>query len=146
MEIRPYHTSDDGALLQLLRKNIPRYFAPSEEADFVEYLAHHAAHYFVVTEHDRIIGAGGYNYAADGEVRISWDFIDPARQGRGIGRKLLAYRLDQIKKDPAVKEVVVRTSQLAWQFYERSGFTLEYSKKDYWAPGFDLYYMKRPIA
>lgn len=141
MQIRAYQPADKSALLHVLRKNIPRYFAPEEEADYKDYLSDHAEHYYVVTDHDKVIGAGGYNYAAD-EVRISWDFIDPAWQGRGVGRKLLSYRMEQIKKDASVQEVVVRTSQHAWSFYAKSGFVLEYSKEDYWAPGFDLYYMK----
>ena len=36
----------------------------------------------------------------------------------------------------------LRTTQLAFQFYEKMGFELDKTKKDFWAKGFDLYQMK----
>jgi hypothetical protein len=37
---------------------------------------------------------------------------------------------------------MVRTSQVAYQFYQKAGFDLEKIEKDFWAKGFDLYQMK----
>ena len=41
-----------------------------------------------------------------------------------------------------VKTIIVRTSQLAYQFYGKVGFELEKVEKDFWAAGFDLYLMR----
>jgi len=145
--IRPYTRKDQDELVALLRLNTPAFFHPAEEQELVRYLAQEAQNYFVVEEVGRIVGAGGFNRGFDGgqTVRISWDIIHPDFQGRGIGTQLTLYRIDQIKKDPSVKKIVVRTSQLVYVFYQKLGFVLEKTEKDYWAVGFDLYQMQLAI-
>ncbi len=140
--IRSYNPEDKTALIALLKLNIPHYFAPSEESDFVEYLDNHVEDYFVVEENGQLVGAGGINYfAASGQARISWDVIHPAFQGKGIGRKLTQFRIEHIKKNSAIGQIVVRTTQLVYNFYQKLGFRLEKTEKDFWAKGFDLYQM-----
>lgn len=141
--IRPFQPSDKVKLLKLLRLNTPAYFAPSEESDFIHYLEKEVEDYYVAEENGTIIGCGGINYLENGTVaRISWDIIHPDYQGKGIGKKLTAFRIAEIKKNPTVRSIVVRTSQLAYQFYEKMGFKLERIEKDFWAAGFDLYQME----
>lgn len=142
--IRLHTSSDRPYLLALLQLNTPRYFAPEEEKDFIEYLEHHSQNYLVVEHSGRIIGAGGFNTGFDNgrTVRISWDIIHPDFQGKGIGTGLTLYRIEQIKKITGVTKIVVRTSQLACDFYQKMGFELESIEKDFWAKGFDLYQMK----
>jgi ribosomal protein S18 acetylase RimI-like enzyme len=141
--IRPYHPSDKNELLVLLRLNTPAYFAPSEENDFIDYLEKEMEDYFVLEENGKIVGCGGINYWENGTVaRISWDIVHPDQQGKGIGKKLTLFRIEEIKKKPTVQSIIVRTSQLAFRFYEKVGFELEKIEKDYWAEGFDLYEMR----
>ncbi|TXK33890.1 GNAT family N-acetyltransferase [Pontibacter qinzhouensis] len=145
--IRPYTPTDNEFLLELLRCNTPAFFAPSEEQDFVEYLAHHAQFYFVVEEAGKILGSGGFNWFDDGRIaRISWDIIHPDFQGKGIGKELTLFRLNEIRKNPAVRLIVVRTTQLVFPFYQKLGFSLEKTEKDFWAEGFDLYQLKLEIS
>lgn len=143
MTIRKYTAIDREQVLRILRLNTPVFFAPSEEQDFVEYLERHAQHYFVVEEAGSIVGAGGVNFGFDDgkKARIAWDFLHPEFQGRGIGRRLTLHRIEYIRKDTSVRVIEVRTSQLAYQFYEKLGFKLEKIEKDFWAKGFDLYQM-----
>ncbi|EMR01507.1 hypothetical protein ADICEAN_03364 [Cesiribacter andamanensis AMV16] len=47
-----------------------------------------------------------------------------------------------LRQHPEVATIVVRTSQLVYRFYEKGGFTLKEVVQEYWAPGFDLYYME----
>ncbi len=132
--------------MELLRLNTPASFAASEEPDFLEYLAHHSQNYFVVEDAAEIIGCGGFNWFDNGKIaRLSWDIIHPAFQGKGIGRELTKFRVEQIKQNPAVRLLYVRTSQLVYPFYQKLGFTLEKTEKDFWAEGFDLYQMKLDI-
>ncbi len=141
--IREYTGRDKKQLLNLLRLNTPHYFAPSEEADFVQYLDHYREDYWVVEEDGKIIGSGGINYFLDRkEARISWDIIHPDYQGKGIGKQLTLHRINHLQNNAAVSVVYVRTTQLVYQFYQKIGFVLETTQKDFWAPGFDLYQMK----
>ncbi|MBC5775486.1 GNAT family N-acetyltransferase [Pontibacter sp. KCTC 32443] len=144
--IRPYTPTDKPSLIALLKLNIPLYFAEAEEADFIEYLEQHLEDYFVVEEDNIIVGAGGINYFPDEKlVRISWDIVHPAYQGKGIGSSLMQHRINYIRKQPGVNLIVVRTTQLVYPFYQKMGFKLVKTERDYWAEGFDLYEMHMPL-
>lgn len=141
--IRSYKTEDKPALLELIKLHVLDYFAASEVSEYQDYLENEIEDYFVVTHNDVIIGAGGINYFPDEAVaRISWDMIHPDHHGKGIGHQLLKHRLEIIHTNPSIKTVMVRTSQIAYQFYQKVGFELEKIEKDFWAKGFDLYQMR----
>ena len=144
--IRPYQPKDKPKLLQILKGNIPEYFDLSEIDDFVEYLEEHREDYFVTEKEGQILGAGGINYfPKERNARISWDLIHPDAQGQGIGKELVEHRIKHIKQQNKFDAIVVRTSQLAFGFYEKCGFKLEQIEKDYWAKGYDLYLMKMKL-
>lgn len=141
INIRPYHPPDKERLLEILNLNVPKSFAKSEVEDFSFYLDHEIEKYFVAETGNQIVGAGGINYDEDGKTgKISWDFINPDFHGLGIGSALLKYRLEILKTE-GLETISVRTSQLAFRFYEKHGFVLKEVIKDYWAEGFDLYSM-----
>lgn len=139
--------SDKTAILKLLRLNTPGSFAPDEEGDLLEYLDSSAENYLVVEGGGEIIGAGGINYGFDNgrTARISWDMIDPSCQGKGVGTELLQFRIAEIKQNKTITNIVVRTTQFAYEFYEKNWFRLEKVSGDYWANGFDLYQMKMAL-
>ncbi len=141
--IRPYLIQDKDNLIELIRLNTPRYFAEAEVQDFAEYLEVHLERYFVLESEGKIVGSGGINYFPDeATARLSWDVIHPDVQGQGFGRELTLFRINEVKRNPAIHTLVVRTSQLVYPFYEKMGFVLEKMVKDYWADGLDLYQMK----
>jgi len=147
LKIREYNSIDKPLLLEILKLNVPEYFAESEIDDLDEYLEHKIERYFVVEIENRIIGAGGINFDDNNKTgKISWDFIDPGFQGKGVGQKLLKYRIDVLKSMENIERITVRTSQLAYKFYEKNGFFLKDIIKDYWAQGFDLYDMKYELS
>jgi len=85
--IRTYSKEDKPKVIALLRKNTPDFFDVSEEKDFEKYLEDEIEDYFVYEKNSKIIGAGGINYFPEQRIaRISWDMIDPASQGTGIGK------------------------------------------------------------
>lgn len=140
--IRTYSKEDKPKVIELLRKNTPDFFDVSEEKDFEKYLEDEIEDYFVYEKNSKIIGAGGINYFPEQRIaRISWDMIDPASQGTGIGKKLTAYRINHLNGNSKIQFINVRTSQLAYKFYEKMGFKLEKIEKDFWAKNFDLYKM-----
>lgn len=143
MMIRPYKNTDKDNLLHILRLNTPKFFDASEAPEFAEYLDKLREEYFVVEEEGQVLGSGGINYFTKDKIaRISWDVVHPNAQGKGLGSQLIRFRVNKIKENLAIETIVVRTSQVVYRFYEKCGFTLRKVEKDYWAPGFDLYYME----
>lgn len=144
MKIRPYIASDKAAVLQLFDRNIPQYFDKTERAGLVHYLENETEDYFVVEEQGEIVGSGGINYEPQSQAAvISWDIIKPTEHGKGIGRKLTQHRIQHINTKPDIEKIIVRTSQHTYKFYEKMGFKLLKVEKDYWAKGFDLYWMEQ---
>ncbi len=141
--IRTYAVSDRDAVINLLRLNTPAYFSPDEEKDLIYYLENEIESYFVIQVEQKIVGSGGINFSENGNLAIiSWDLLHPDYQRKTLGTKLLKHRLDLLEKMDKVKTITVRTSQMAYTFYEKSGFKLKELVKDYWAKGFDLYRME----
>lgn len=145
--IRLYTKEDQLQLLQLLQLNIPKYFAPSEKADFIEYLNHKKEDYFVFEQNGQLLGCAGINYFPEEKTaRLSWDMIHPDMHGKGIGKQLTLHRITHIKQQNLYTSIVVRTSQLAYLFYQKFGFETEEIEKNYWAEGFDLYVMRMHLS
>jgi N-acetylglutamate synthase-like GNAT family acetyltransferase len=143
MTIRPYSPSDNESIITLLRLNTPEYFAPEEEADLRDYFVNHIDRYFVVEDSGNIIGCGGINFSEDRKKAVlSWDIIHPNYQGKGVGRFLTQHRLDTINQMDGIENISVRTSQLVYKFYEKFGFELKETVKDFWAEGIDMYRME----
>ena len=144
MRIRHYTLSDKKKLIQLIQLNTPTYFDPSETKEYDDYLDQEIEDYFVVEEDSMMIAAGGINYMYDQKIaRISWDMVHPEHQGKGIGSLLLQHRLTHLQGNPNIEIIEVRTSQLTHKFYGKSGFKLVEIKENFWAPGFDLYAMRK---
>ena len=144
--IRPYLANDFTAVLDILRSNTPKYFHPDEEADFITYLQEEVESYSLSILEGRIVGAAGINtLAEEKEARLSWGMVHKDYHGRGVGSQLLRHRIAEITAKPSIEKIVVRTSQLVYKFYEKAGFILVTTKKDYWGDGFDLYEMHLKI-
>lgn len=146
MIIRKHTDTDRERIIELLRLNTPEYFSPNEEEDLIYYLDNHADNYYVVEVDDIILGCGGFNLSEDAETgKISWDIFDPQSQGKGYGSALTKFRIQRIKEIEGVKTISVRTSQLAYRFYEKFGLEIREIVKDYWDKGFDLYRLDSDI-
>jgi len=143
IHIREYTPGDKPAVLDLLRLNTPAYFAPEEEADLIRYLDKEIDIYYVLECENAVVGCGGINFADNRTTgKISWDIFHPAYQGKSLGTLLLKHRIKKLKTIESIQLILVRTSQLAYRFYEKNGFELLEVVKDHWAKGFDLYRMK----
>lgn len=141
--IRPYRPADQARVIETMRLNVPVFFAESEVHDLQQYLENEIETYFVAEVGGVIVGAGGINTDYPNKTgKISWDFIDPAFQGKGVGRQLLQHRIRILQATEHIETISVRTSQAAYRFYEKNGFVLKNTAKDYWAEGLDLYEMQ----
>lgn len=143
ISIRKYTPNDQPQVILLFQLNVPKGFDASEEKDLKNYLNTDSENYFVAELDSTIVGCGGFNvFEKEKQVRISWDFFHPDSVGKGFGTTLLNYRIYKIQKSFPEYSIVVRTSQFAFQFYEKRGFQMISSEKDFWAKGYDLFYLE----
>ncbi len=141
-KIRAYQDQDRIELTKIMQQLIPQYFHYNEMADFVHYLNSEIDQYFVVEDHNHIIGSGGINlFPNERLAKISWDMIHPIAQGKGVGSSLMKHRLDLLLSNPQIDTIQVRTSQLAFEFYQKHGFKTKQVIPNYWSKGYDLYDM-----
>lgn len=141
--IREYTEADKNEVINLIRSNTPKFFAVEEEEDFKDYLESEIELYYVLLFNHKIVGCGGINFFENKSVaKISWDIFHPDFQGKSLGSMLMKYRLGILDCNTSIQKVVVRTSQIAYKFYEKQGFKLILIKRDYWSIGYDLYYME----
>ena len=145
MTIRPYESTDTETLVRVFRKNVPIAFGENEIAEYADFLTKNTDPYFVADHNGQVVGACGYYLIQDGQTaRICWILADPDTKGLGVGRTLLQHNLDLIRQQPTVRLIECSTSQVAYRFFEKFGFQLQYTKPNVWAPGLDLYFMSMP--
>ena len=143
INIRPYKPTDKDSLVHIFKNNVPKYFDPSEINDFKNYLHTKSDTYLTVESENRIVGGVGYEANTLNQTgSITWIFFDPECTGKGIGSKAVDHCIHEIKKNSHINRLTVRTSQLAYQFFEKFGFTLMKTEKNYWGEGLDLYEME----
>jgi ribosomal protein S18 acetylase RimI-like enzyme len=142
--IRPYKAADKNELIDIFKLNTPEYFDPKEVADYEEYLEKYADTYFTIEHEGRIAGGVGYYVReSDKSGRITWIFFHPAYAGLGLGKKSVEHCHAIFTSDPTIEKLAVTTSQKAYKFFEKFGYQLIETEKDYWGKGLDLYLMER---
>lgn len=111
---------------------------------FLEALAA-GQHYLAAREDGALIGYAGLARAG-GEAEIHTLAVDPAHQGRGIGRALLRALLDHAAGATVFLEV--RTdNESAIQLYRSEGFAVIGTRRGYYRPsGADAFTMRKEAA
>ncbi len=153
MIIRPYQSSDRQSCLNIFKSNMPKFFAPKELPLFEkcldnlekgEPLFKNAINerYFVAVISNNIVACGGY-YILKNENRgnMVWGMVDKNFHKMGIGRQLLEYRIQEIKKLNPNNLVSLDTSQHSYAFFEKLGYKTTKITKDFYGIGLDRYDM-----
>lgn len=144
--IRAYHQNDKEELLTILMDNVPLYFHANEVNDFSKYLDAHFDYYLVLQEDGQIKGGSGWSYTGVENIgSIAWILCKPDEKGKGYGTRLIEHCLAHLREKPDLKRIIVRTSQLAFKFFQKFEFAVIRIEKDYWGPGLDLYYMEMKL-
>lgn len=144
--IRPFKISDKKQLVEIFTLNTPNFFAPEEVNDFEDYLEQQSDTYFTIEYQNKIVGGiGCYVKESDKSGRITWIFFHPNSSGHGLGTQAVEHCLTILKLDPRVEKLVVTTSQLAYNFFDKFGYDLVKTEKDHWGKGLDLYLMERNL-
>lgn len=140
--IRKYIKADLEKLVEIFNLNVPKNFDPKELDYFIDYFEKNADTYFTLESGNRIIGGVGYEIReSDKSGRINWIFLHPDFVGAGHGKAAAEHCLKILRSDPGAEVLIVRTSQLAYKFFERLGYNLVQTEKDHWGKGLDLYLM-----
>lgn len=136
--IRVFCPADLPACMAVFDSNVPEYFRDHERDEFEAFLGSLPGPYFVLEEGETIVACGGYAVrAAAGEADLCWGMVRRSRHGRGYGRLLSAYRLEEARKDPELRAVVLSTSQHTVGFYRKLGFSLLRTDPDGFGSGLD---------
>lgn len=150
MKVRPITAADRGPLVRLLREISE--FEP-EEVEVAEELIGLAVADPVGSGYTCQVAADpegmprgyicyGPTPMTQSTFDLYWIAVDPALQGRGIGRALYAAFAAELAPLAGAQIRIETSSQesYAWTggFYERLGFSVEGRLRDFYAPGDDL--------
>ena len=143
MKLRPYTPNDLPAVIEIFRSNIPKYFGPAEEPGLLDFLSDfRAGDYYVIEAHGDLVGAGGIALNDDQTVSLCWGMIRSDFLGKGLGRKLTEFRIEQAVGKHGLLPLVISTSQHTQAFYEKFGFHLISHTPDGFGPGIDICKMR----
>ena len=142
---RPFQPGDQAACLAVFDSNLPKFFAPTERADFQAFLCDKVMTrpYLVIQRAGRLIGCGGLQIDGDGRSAfLSWGMIAQDCHGTGAGQFLTKARLAMAAKIPGLEKLTLNTSQHTKGFYERFGFAAQKLTPDGYGPGLDRWVME----
>jgi N-acetylglutamate synthase-like GNAT family acetyltransferase len=146
LTFRPYRLADRAACLSIFDGNTPDFFAPSERAEYADFLSALKEPYFVLETLGEVVACGGV-YAVEERAGLSWGMVARPYHRCGLGRVLLERRLKHLRTHhPHVRELWVNTSQHTQGFFRRFGFVTQEVREDAFAPGLHEYRMKRDLA
>lgn len=151
--IRDFNKNDKESCVISFKSNVPLYFTEKEISQFESFLDNFQSqiingkyfektYYYVVVSADKIIGCGGFGYNDKTNIAtLAWGLIHKEFHKKGFGEKLLAYRLDQIKKLYPAASVLIDTTQFSYPFFEKFGFVTTKVTPDFYTAGMHRYDM-----
>ena len=134
MEIRRFKEADAQEVSALIARTLSTTNIKYYPAEFIEqevnvltpdYIAWRASwtHFYVVCEGEKIIGCGaiGPYWGSETESSLFTIFVDPAHQGRGIGRKIVE-TLEADEYALRASRIEIPASITACEFYRKLGY------------------------
>lgn len=136
LHFRAFDVADREECLGLFDANCPESFAPNEREDYAAYLDHAPAEYEVCVDGERVVGAFGLALTSDSgaRARVTWILLDPACQGRGLGRAMMQRALGAARA-ASVEVLDIAASHRSAAFFARFGAREVVRTNDGWGPG-----------
>lgn len=153
VEIREYKESDKVGCMEAFKSNVPLFFTNEEINDFDSFLDRiiqqevlkdlpKTTYYYVVISDGKVIGSGGFGfYNGAKDISLAWGLIHNDFHKKGLGEKLLSYRLEQIKVLFPKELLILDTSQHSFTFFEKFGFVTKKITLDFYTEGMHRYDM-----
>ena len=139
--------------MRIFDSNIPLFFDPSERDGLANWLnakdegrfaypGNRAETFYVLELESRVVGCAGF-YIPDHERRANmvWGMVENAWHKKGLGRKLLEYRIRIIQTEFPDCSISLDTTQHSFGFFERLGFAVTGITDNYYGPGLNRYDM-----
>ncbi len=162
MILRPYHTNDQEACLEIFKSNCPLYFDPSEYELFQKWLVHQnnpesayqsptyqntlKDEYFVIEHNHKLIACGGYYVCKDiPEARLAWGMVHANNHNKGYGTQLYLFRKEHIQQHWPTYQITLGTSQHTFAFYEKMGMQVTQIIRQGYGEMLDRYDMNTPL-
>jgi [ribosomal protein S18]-alanine N-acetyltransferase len=148
MDIREYQDSDRDALIAIVKRNVPTYFAESDIPAFEEYLRKRQWDrcYVYLSDTGRVIGCGGFFLKSPEVVGLSYVVFEPFQVGSGTLRTELARYLAAASAElcPQGKPtLVLNTTPRVARLMKKFGFVVTATLPAGYAEGYDLVRMER---
>lgn len=155
MNVRPILTADRAALGALLRRIAQ--FKPDEVVVAEELIDAAIAdpagsgYQCLVAYDEALVGyiCFGPTPMTTATHDLYWIAVDPAVQGRGVGKALYAAFAETIRAQGGGQVRIETSSQETYAatggFYERLGFSIDGRLRDFYAPGDDLLIFYRKV-
>jgi N-acetylglutamate synthase-like GNAT family acetyltransferase len=149
--IKEYKKKDRIGCINAFKSNVPAYFTNEEVQDFETFLTRldsdsNKTRFYVIHDDTKIIGCGGFGDKDNkGIISLAWGLIHKDFHKKGYGKKLLLYRIDQIKLLRTKFPVIIDTTQYSYGFFEKYGFKTTKITNDYYQIGMHRYDMTLEI-
>jgi hypothetical protein len=148
IEIRECRDSDRDALIAVLKRNVPRYFAESDIPAFEQYLRERQWDrcYVYLNARGRVIGCAGFYLKSPEVVGLCYAVFEPAEVGSGAIRAELARYLAAASAElcPCGKPTLaLNTTPRVARLMKRFGFVVTATVPAGYAEGYDMVYMER---
>ena len=139
MKIRKYSSKDIESCMKIFESNCPKYFDKSEHSLFEKWLLHQDDtnssycsptyqntlqdnYWVIINEVGSVVGCAGYYISNNpSEARLAWGMIHSEHQGKGYGKAIYQFRLEEIKANLPNFNITLGTSQHTFPFYAKMG-------------------------
>lgn len=142
ISIRQYQQKDKNYCLDIFDSNLPKFFAHHERSLFQSYLEHIKQDFYVIEYDGQVHGCGGFRVDDYGISYLAWGMLGHDHHGKGLGARLLEFRLDRIKHIAHAWCVLIDTSQHTAPFFAHHGFKEFRTIKNGYEPGLDKIHMR----
>ena len=152
--IREFQASDKASCMEAFLSNVPTFFTVAEIDLFEQFLdkqinavtREENVYFYTVVYNGQVVGCGGFGDKQNtSKLTFIWGLIHADFHKKGLGEKLLNYRIQEIKRIFPSFELCLDTSQHCYGFFEKFGFKTTQITKDYYTVGmhrYDMVYVK----
>lgn len=151
MRAREYQYEDRLPLVEILKRNIPKYFSEKEISEFEEYLDKEQwdYHHVYLNSEGRVVGCAGFYLKSPGVVGLTWAFFEPGQLGGALARKELERYLSIAAHHICPNGnamLLLNTTPRVAKLMQRFGFTVTSVEEDGYESGYDRVGMEKRLG